>query len=716
MKIKRILFLLILICINVSVFARKVELIDARLVAKNTYFEQANRHDAVPYQAITITREFIEKYDNQDVYYVFNINDKGFVIISADDICYPVIGFSFESSYSPSDQAEGFVYWMNERKKEIAYNINNNVPADTKTIAMWQHLNNKEFDQLPNIPEAILDVSPLTTSLWDQGFPYNEYVPTDSTCQGFAYHVTTGCVATAMSQIMYYWRWPNTGVGYHCDSFHNYGFLCAYFDSTTYDWNGMVDKPNSECVPIAILMSHTGISVNMHYNVDGQCSSGAYLQDVATALKNNFRYSSNTIYESKSSYTTTDWNNLLQGDLNLGKPIQYAGSGPDGGHSWVCDGYQATDYYHFNWGWSGSCNGYYYLTNLDPGGYRFNNDQSAVVHISPDSTQYPTYCSGATNVTLDDYGTIEDGSGPVANYKDSTNCSWLIAPDDSVSSIKLEFTRFSTNPADILTVYDGPTTSSPVLGTYSGSNLPTATPTSTGPQMLLTFISNSNITDQGFLLTYNATPIPFCKLNDTTFTGGTGNFGDGSGRFQYRNQTDCKWIIDPPTATAITITFSNFYTQPLTDNVSIYNIATNPPILVDTFSGNHLSDTIPPITINSGKAMVQFVSDLTVRGSGWNASYNAVTVGTNDLKEFEDLSIFPNPTDGMLNIHFIMNESQMVKIEILSLNGETIYCKDLGNFNGVVDKQLDLSSLAKGIYVLRLINDTGTINEKIVLK
>ena len=184
MKKKRILFFLFLIGISVSAFAKKVEITDARLIAKNTYFEQANRHDAVPYQTITITQEFIEKYNNHDVYYVFNINDKGFVIISADDICYPVIGFSFESSYSPSDQAEGFVYWMNERKKEIAYNINNNVSADTKTTAMWQHLNNKNFDQLPNIPEAILDVSPLITSLWDQGFPYNELVPFDSICSG----------------------------------------------------------------------------------------------------------------------------------------------------------------------------------------------------------------------------------------------------------------------------------------------------------------------------------------------------------------------------------------------------------------------------------------------------------------------------------------------------------------------------------------------------
>ena len=494
MKNNRILFLLLLVGISVSAFAKKVEIADARLIAKNTYFEQVNRHNSVPYQSIAITREFVENYNNHDVYYIFNINDKGFVIISADDICYPVIGFSFESSYSPSDQSDGFIYWMNERKKEIANNIENNIQADANITAMWQHLNNKDFGRSPSIPGSILDVTPLTTSLWDQIFPYNDNVPFDSTCSGFNDHVTTGCIATAMSQIMYYWRWPLIGVGSHCDYSNKYGNLCAEFDTTNYDWNGMVDQPSSECNPISILMYQTGVSVDMDYNSDNQCSSGAYTNAVAIALLNYFKYSS-AQYVQALSYSTTNWNNLLQGDLNIGKPIQYSGSGPDGGHSWVCDGYQATDYYHFNWGWSGSANGYYYLNNLDPDGYNFNSSQEAVVHITPDASQgYPLNCSGETVLTQDDYGTIDDGSGPINNYQNNSNCSWLIAPNDSVSHITLTFEKFRTDPADIVTVYDGPTTSSPVLGTYSGTTKPTGTVTS-GPQMLITFISNSTVTD-----------------------------------------------------------------------------------------------------------------------------------------------------------------------------------------------------------------------------
>ncbi len=715
MKRKLILFSLLLIGISFSALAKKVEISDARLIAKNTYYEQVNRHDAVPYQSIAITGEFVEKYNNHDVYYVFNFNDtKGFVIISADDVCYPVIGFSFESAYSIENQAEGFVYWMNERKQEIAYNIENNVPADENITATWKRLQTTDISQLENGNKSIMDVAPMLTSNWDQIFPYNSMVPLEPDCSGFNGHVTVGCVATAMSQIMYYWRWPITGVGSHTDSHHNYGTLYADFGATTYDWSGMSNQPTKECDPIALISYHTGIAVNMYYNSDGQCSSGAYTSDVAPALKNYFRYSSTAAYVKKVNYSTTDWHTLLQGDLNAGQPLNYAGQGPDGGHSWVCDGYQATNYYHFNWGWSGSSNGYYYLTNLNPGGYTFNNSQEGVVHIIPDPAQYPLFCTGTSNDTTYDFGSIEDGSGPVTDYQNNANCSWLIAPDDSVNTIKLGFIRFNTDPADVLTVYDGPTTASTILGTYSGSTLPTATPTSTGPQMLVTFVSNGSTTAPGFLLSYDATLVNFCN-SSTTLTDVTGSFSDYSGRFQYRNSSTCKWFITPTNATSITVTFDNFNTEPTYDKVQIYNTAVNPPVKLAEYSGDHTSSLLDPVTINSGRGMVMWTSNKTIRGAGWDASYT-VTVGTNDQNAFEALSLFPNPTDGKLNIHFTMNEIQSVRIEILSMKGETVFSQNFGNFKGSFDKQVDLSYLAKGIYILRLISDKGTTNEKIVLK
>ena len=416
----------------------------------------------------------------------------------------------------------------------------------------------------------------------------------------------------------------------------------------------------------------------------------------------------------KINYSTSNWNSLLQGDLNIAQPIQYAGQGPGGGHSWVCDGYQATDYYHFNWGWSGSSNGYYYLTNLNPGGYTFNNSQEAVVHITPDAAQYPLFCTGNSNVTTYDYGTIEDGSGPAADYHNNANCSWLIAPDDSISNVKLSFIKFNTDPADVLTVYDGPTTSAAVLGTFSGSTMPTVTVTSTGPQMLVTFVSNSSTTAPGFLLAYDATPVPFCN-STTNLTDQIGSIGDHSGRFQYRNSTSCKWFITPANAVSITVHFSNFNTEPTNDKVQVYNTASNPPVMITEYSGDYTGNPPADVTVNSGKAMVWWSSNKTTRGSGWDATYDVI-LGTNNQKAFEDLSVFPNPTDGMISLRFTMNEVQSTRIEILSMKGEIVYNQNLGNFKGTFDKQLDLSSLSKGIYILRLIGDQGTSYEKIVLK
>ena len=713
MKKNLVLFAILLLSINFSLHAAKVEVQDARRVAQNLYFEQFNRHDAILYDAINITGEYVETVNTVPVYYIFNINDKGFVIVTADDANYPIIGFSFESTYSPSDQAEGFSYWMNSRKEEIAYNIQNNILPDANITNEWQRLLTKDpTTLLPKNKKSVLDVSPMLTSLWDQTFPYNVMCPADPSCSSFNGHVTVGCIATAMVQIMYYWRWPNQGQNSHCDTYHNYGTLCADFGSTTYDWTGMNDQPSKECDPIALISYHAGISVNMNYNDDGQCSSGAYTSDVPNALKNYFRYGSSCMYAQKMSYSTSNWNNLLQGDLNIGEPVLYAGRGPGGGHAWVCDGYQATDYYHFNFGWSGQSNGYYYLTNINPGGYTFNQSQEAAVHIAPDAAQYPTYCTGQSNLDTYTFGTIEDGSGPLADYQNNANCSWLIEPNDSISSISISFERFNTDVADVLTIYDGPTTSATVLGTFSGSTMPTQTITSTGPQVLITFTSNSSVTAQGFLLKYTANLVNFCNAN-TSLTDASGSFSDGSGRFDYRNSANCKWNITPPNAVSVTVTFSNFNTETTNDFVKILDMVSSTPLAV--YSGDHTSSPLQPVTSTTGKMMIMWISNKTIQGSGWDATYSSL-VGVGDVKAFDDLSVFPNPTDGILNVHFTMNESQTVRIEVVSLTGETVYHQTIDNFKGTFDKSIDLSSLSKGVYMLRLINDKGITNNKIVLR
>jgi hypothetical protein len=708
-----VLFSILFIGISFSAIAKQVEIINARLAAKNLYYELVNRHDAVPYESIAITSEFIEKYNDQPVYYVFNINNtKGFVIVAADDGCYPILGFSFESSYSTENQPEGFSFWMNNRKQEIASNIQSNLKADDNSAAEWQRLLSTDINQLNKETRGVMDVAPLISSLWDQGFPYNSMCPEEADCGAYGGHVTVGCVATAMVQIMYYWRWPNQGQGSHTDSHTNYGTLYADFGNTTYEWNGMNNQPNKECDPVALISYHAGIAVNMFYNQDGQCSSGAYTSTVPIALKNYFKYASTCQSVQKQYYTTANWNTLLQDDLVAGKPVQYGGNGSGGGHSWVCDGFMATNYYHMNWGWSGNSNGYFYLNNLNPGGYTFNNNQEAVVHITPDPALYPTYCTGQTDVIANNFGTIEDGSGPLADYSNNANCSWLIAPDDSIQTVTLTFGKFDIASGDEVKVYDGSNASATLIGSYSGSTAPSAI-TSTGPALFVTFTSNGSGTAQGFLASYNTSQVAFCQ-SSTTLTEPSGNISDGSERFSYRNTSSCKWKIMPANASSVTLSFSNFKTQQDKDKVQIYDL--NPPgTLLAAYSGDY--STTPPasVTSPSGKMLIVFTSDATIRDEGWDASYS-ITVGAPDKKTFGNLEIFPNPTNDFLNIRFSINESQSVKLDLVSMKGEMIYSQSLGNFKGDFERQIDLSSLTRGIYFLRITSDQGTTTTKVVVQ
>ncbi|MDD3687401.1 MAG: C10 family peptidase, partial [Bacteroidales bacterium] len=203
---------------------------------------------------------------------------------------------------------------------------------------------------------------------------YNAQCPVD--VAGPCGRVYTGCVATAMAQVIRYLEWPVNGVGSRCYTHYNYGELCADYSAATYDYSIM---PNgSGNAEVAELMYHCGVSVSMGYSPTG---SGAYSSSVPTALRNYFDYK-NVVILSKSSYTDDAWHNILRNEIDNSRPIYYSGHG-SGGHAFVFDGYQGTDYFHVNWGWGGSYNGYFYTNDLTPGSSNFTNSQNAVIGAIP---------------------------------------------------------------------------------------------------------------------------------------------------------------------------------------------------------------------------------------------------------------------------------------------------------------------------------------------
>lgn len=706
MKKVVLLISILMIGISLTTSAKKVDIKDARLTGRNFYYERVNIHGNMSYQDIKITSEFTETEGIEPLFYVFNFNDKGFIIISADDACTPVLGYSFESSYKIKDQPCGFASLMRKYRKDILYVRQNNLPPDEAITNAWERLSTTDPVQL-EIPKSTTDVEPLLTNDWNQDFPYNALCPEDPESGGsYNGHVPVGCTATSMTQIMYYWRYPIQGQGSHCSTHTQYGQQCADFGATTYEWDGMAEEPTKECNPVAVLSWHGGIAVDMEWGPDG---SGAACSKVPHALQYYFKYANTCHFENRPNGSSTNWKLTMKQDLDNKLPLQYSGfEQGGGGHAFVCDGYQANDYFHFNFGWAGSGNGYYTIDNINPGTL-FSENQGAVFNIKPNPAYYPYNCTGNVDDTKYDFGTIEDGSGPVADYQNNANCSWLIGADDSLSNIVLSFVRFNTLAGDELKVYDGTDATAPLLGTFSGATIPSAV-TSTGSAMYITFTTDGSGTAQGWLANYDGEMIAFCE-NMTLLESETGDISDGSDRFMYRNSANCKWKIQPENAISVTLDFSYFNTEQEVDKLQVYDLGNG--TLLGTYSGVYTTPP-PSLTSTSGKMYLIWNTDKTIRGEGWDASYTII-VGTGEKDIFNNLTIFPNPAKDKVNINFAIEGTQNIKIELLSLTGNTLFSEVLNNFKGEYAKTLNVSDFAKGIYFLRITADSGVTNKKIIV-
>lgn len=317
-----------------------------------------------------------------DLYYVFNMSPTGWVVVSASDRVMPVPAASPSGRYDPDQVAPppGFVGMMDVYAREILRVIENRLDAGEEVSESWRQLRYP-----PEAPLSDRSVTPLLSTQWNQTCHYNALCPSDAAAPyGYCGHVPVGCVAVSMAMVMKYWNHPTTGVG---DNSYTppygggvYGVQYANFGNTTYDWSAMPNQLYGANTAVATIMYHAGVSVNMQYTPTG---SGAYTSDARLALINNFNYSPNSAYMNKSSYSNAAWESMLRADLNAGRPVIYRGQGNYGGHAWVCDGYSGTNHFHMNWGWGGWYDGYFYLSNLNPGDFTFNNNQGAIMNIFP---------------------------------------------------------------------------------------------------------------------------------------------------------------------------------------------------------------------------------------------------------------------------------------------------------------------------------------------
>ena len=364
--------------------------------------------------------------------HIWAVGQEGFVIMSASDRVAPVLAYSFNSPATREPNPE-VMFWLRQYNTQIEAIESGewNVEGDNGEEE-WNRL---LTSTVPPMPVSIISVPQMMTTRWDQGIPYNDYCPYDSVQNA---RTVVGCVATAMAQIMKYWNHPSSGVGSRSYEHHgwghesSYGTLEADFEGTTYMWDYMRDfldpymADQRATRAIATLSYHCGVAVEMMYGTSAGGGSAAYTDCgswtnacAVSAFREHFKYSPHLGSVNRDTNLISDsiWCDMIDSSLAHGIPLYYHGSDNTGGHAFVLDGADTMGRYHFNWGWSGSYDGFYGINDLAPrsggvGGnatYTFNNKQGAIFGIVPveevfDSVvMYDTVCNNELRYRFHDY-------------------------------------------------------------------------------------------------------------------------------------------------------------------------------------------------------------------------------------------------------------------------------------------------------------------------
>ncbi len=410
---KRITIFLILSIFVYSGYSKQIDENTARLVAKS-YFNIVLNIKNISSNDFSLADKYIDgesflKNNSAEIVYLYIFNftkGKGFIIVSGDDNAEPVLGYSKRDNYNNINLSPSLQYWLDGYKQQIKYITENKVTASEKIKQKWDNLiKGTYFLDKSNKKSS---VEPLILTKWNQSPYYNNLCPLAlPPYYNNPLKCVTGCVATAMSQIMKYWNFPTHGIGSHGYTHPSYGYLSADFENATYDYANMPDSLSEFSSPeeveaIATLVYHCGVSVDMDY---GMSVSGAWViyDDnpvcAETSYKTYFSYDSKTIQGLKRvNYTDTDWKDILKNELDNKRPIQYAGWG-SGGHTWICVGYDVNDKFYMDWGDGGANNGYFHMDSLSPGnGSNFNSRQEALIGIQP-SLQPDIYETNNTQLT-----------------------------------------------------------------------------------------------------------------------------------------------------------------------------------------------------------------------------------------------------------------------------------------------------------------------------
>lgn len=347
----------------VSTFAAKVTP-ESAVAYAGAYLRNVVRTSLSPVSATPVL------FDGSTALYVVSLAPDGWMLVAADDVIDPIVGFSESGSLSAESLDPNLRSYLSLFADDIAFRSSR---ADAPSPA-WA------TDTVPSTNKVESAVSPLIDVEWNQSGKYRQYCPT-----GQVGDAIVGCVAVGMGQAMSHYRWPAKPLGFKSFNSANYGVLSVDYDNEpAYDWQAIVNAQSKESdgKECARLLYHCGVAVEMDYSPDG--SGVTYMGVVPYALKTYFGYSNKVRNVSKKDYSTAEWIDLLKKELSAGRPLIYAGYSASGGHCFNIDGYNSQGLFHFNFGWGGSGNGYLNITS-----HSYTDGERCTLNFAP-ATGKPT--------------------------------------------------------------------------------------------------------------------------------------------------------------------------------------------------------------------------------------------------------------------------------------------------------------------------------------
>jgi hypothetical protein len=777
----------LLMFITMSYAVNVIPVEDAMKASKNFLAECVGATRANQMELVLVNTQYSE--DGDPVTYRFSVGNKGFIVASATDLANPILAFSLESNF---EEGTGADLYMEKYSKDISYLMAN--PSSALNVRnSWEHYLASEFTPyaVAKGDTAKTGIEPLVTTRWTQEQYYNTLCPYNprNNKERDDCHTPVGCIALTMANILFYYRYPEQGQGGTSiylppadveddEVICTYPMLAVNHNQQHYDYDAIANSLNAYDGELEKLIYNCGVSALMAYGYSGSSSNHVYALD---GLQSYFSISdmakNKTIADVTDEFATEyNWSEmikLVKEELDNHRPVFYTGTSNMegvGGHAWIVDGYTtigSATYFHVNWGWAGSSNGYYLLNDQNtPGSGSFNLGNTMMVNLMPDTANIVKPAESFKRVTAS-FGTISDGAGNM-KYAKNSNRRWVLACPDA-KTYRLKFSKLKVKEGDTVYVYNGGTEASGIKAKYSGNYLMAACndytdsvrhvvynpnthkndTTWTGSKrldfigeplpaaitfnadsVLVVFTSASNSeTDFGFVLDYQVTDFYGDVCRDKTYYDQHLVLTDKRDNLisddPYRASNVCEYTLELTNGNRLVYVFDKYDLRE-GEFIDVYNQENNSTLTriahYDFYNqpavGEVFTFDVPLLSIGGlqkSRFIIRFASDNMNQGTGFELSYYGLVTSINQYDNV-DINVYPNPATNYINVEVATDDAQEFNASIVDMMGKTVYSDQLGHNGGTETYKISVNNLAKGIYFLHLNNANGKHVQKFIVK